>query len=203
TLQSNYNTDNAHWLQGDFNDDGWVNWSDLNMLRHNLNPSAFTLSQFAQQAVFGQPATVNGATAQEYDGYGVTYAGTLSLTSTSGTVVVNQTSAGQPIVLSGAPYTQGLGFGGNASTTIALNGEYARFDSLIGVDSSNPAASSVIFQVYGDNQLLYQSAVLSNGATAVPIDVNVAGVKNLTLVVEAAPGSSASSDHAVWADARL
>ena len=69
--------------------------------------------------------------------------------------------------------------------------------------SSSSAASSVIFQVYGDGQLLYQSPTLANGSAAVPIDVNVAGVKNLTLVVEAAPGSSASGDHAVWADARL
>src|SRR5262249_13385551 len=29
-LQANYGSYGAHWVQGDFNADGWVNWADLN-----------------------------------------------------------------------------------------------------------------------------------------------------------------------------
>ncbi len=83
------------------------------------------------------------------------------------------------------------------------NGAYSRFDATIGVDGDGSSASSVVFQVYGDGSLLYQSPVESSGSSGVPIDVNVAGVQKLTLVVEAAPGSTAANDHAVWADARL
>jgi hypothetical protein len=203
TIAANYGMTGAWWVNGDFNDDGTVNAADLNLMRQNLSPSGFTLSQFAQQALFGQAASLYSDNPLEFDGYGVTYAGGMTLSSTTGTVVANETSTGHQITLGGTLYSQGLGFGGNSSTTIALNGQYTRFDSTIGVDGNNSTASSVIFQVYGDGSLLYQSSTLANGSAAVPIDVNVAGVTKLTLVVEAAPGSSASGDHAVWADARL
>ena len=55
-VQADYGMYNAHWVQGDFNQDGLVNWTDLNILRQNIDPSGFTLSQFAQQALF-QPLT--------------------------------------------------------------------------------------------------------------------------------------------------
>jgi hypothetical protein len=202
-LQANYGSTDAYWKQGDFNDDGWVTWADLNILRQNLDPAGFTLSQFAQQALFGQLATITSPMAIEYDGYGVTYASSLPLTSTSGTVNLNENSAGQSIDLGGADYTEGLGFAGNSSTTIALNGKYSEFDSTIGVDSSGSTASSVIFELYNGTQLLYQSPVMGYGSAPVPISVDVAGVQSLTLVVEAAPGSTVADDHAVWGDARL
>ena len=204
TVQANYDQPGmAYWGQGDFNDDGTVNWADLNILRQNLNPAGFTPSQFAQQAVFGDATSVDTPTALEYDGYGVTYASTLPLSSTSGTVRLGLDSLGNPIVLGGASYAQGLGFTGGSSTTLALGGQFARFDSTIGVDGDGSTASSVIFQVYGDGSLLYQSPVESSGSSPVPIDLSVAGVQKLTLIVEAAPGSTAANDHAVWADARL
>ncbi len=204
TVQANYNQPGmAYWEQGDFNDDGTVNWADLNILRQNLNPAGFTPSQFAQQAVFGDATSVDSPTALEYDGYGVSYASTLPLSSTSGTVRLGTDSLGNPIVLGGATYAKGLGFAGNSSTSIQLGGQFARFDSTIGVDGDGSTASSVIFQVYGDGTLLYQSPVESSGSSPVPIDLSVAGVQKLTLVVEAAPGSTAANDHAVWADARL
>ncbi len=126
TLQANYGSTATWWVNGDFNDDGTVNWADLNLLRQNLNPAGFTLSQFAQQALFGQGASVASTNPLEFDGYGVTYASGLPLSSTSGTVLANETSTGQQIALGGATYSEGLGFAGNSSTTIALNGQYSR-----------------------------------------------------------------------------
>ena len=203
-LQANYGQGTlTYWAQGDFNDDGTTNGSDLNILRQNLDPSGFTLAQFAQQAVFGEPATIDSPTALEYDGYGVTYASSLPFASSSGTVKLNQNSAGQSIVLGGANVSEGLGVTANSSATIALDGQYSRFDSTIGVDSSGSTASSVIFELYGDNSLLYQSPVMAYGAAPVPIDVNVAGVQQLKLVMVPAPGSTARNDHGVWGDARL
>ena len=79
TVEANYGDTNAYWEQGDFNDDGAVNWQDLNILRQNLDPAGFTLSQFAQAALFGQPSTVSSGQPLEYDGYGVTYASSLPI----------------------------------------------------------------------------------------------------------------------------
>ena len=189
TLEANYGTTGDYWSQGDFNDDGAVNWQDLNILRQNLDPAGFTLSQFAQQALFGELGTVSSPTALEYDGYGVTYASSLPFAASSGTVKLNLNSQGRAIVLGGAKYSEGLGVLANSSISLALNGQYNRFESTIGVDGTSNSGSSVIFDVYGDGQLLYQSPTLTYASGAIPIDVNVAGVQTLKLVVSAAPGS--------------
>ena len=203
SLEANYGTTDDYWEQGDFNDDGTVNWQDLNILRQNLDPAGFTLSQFAQQALFGELSTVDTPTALEYDGYGVTYASSLPFAASSGTVKLNQNSRGQAIVLGGAGYSEGLGVLANSSISLALNGQDTRFESTIGVDGTSNTGSSVIFDVYGDGQLLYQSPTLTYASGAIPIDVNVAGVTTLTLSVLPAPGSKPAADNAVWADARL
>jgi hypothetical protein len=202
-LEANYGQGNTDWEQGDFDDSGSTNWNDLNLLRQDLDPAGFTLSQFAQQAVFGEPSTVTSPTALEYDGYGVTYASDLPIAASSGTLELNLDSQGQAIVLGGASYSEGLGVLANSSTTLALDGKDTRFESTIGVDGSSNSGSSVIFDVYGDGKLLYQSPTLTYASGAVPIDVNVAGVTNLTLTVSPAPGSNPSTDNAVWADARV
>ena len=201
-LQADYNGVNAYWLQGDFNDDGLVNRQDLNILRQDLNPAGFTLSQFAQQAVFGQPAVLTSPAGVEFDGYGVTYASGLPFVASSGTVNRNENSQGNAIVLGGATYSQGLGVLANSSASFALNEQYSRFESTIGVNGSS-SPSSVIFSVYGDGNLLYQSPTMNLASGAVPIDVNVSGVTTLKLVVSPAPGSNAPTDNAVWAAARL
>ena len=202
-LEANYGKTGTYWGQGDFNDDGTVNWQDLNILRQNLNPAGFTLSQFAQQALFGQLSTVIPGQSLEFDGYGVTYASNLPFAASSGTITLDENSQGGPIVLSGATYSKGLGMVANSSVSFTLNGQYSNFESTIGVDGTSNSNSSVIYDVYGDGQLLYQSPTLTYASGAVPIDLNVAGVTTLSLVMSAAPGSNASTDHGVWADARL
>ncbi len=202
-VAANYGLTNAFWRQGDFNDDGTVNWQDLNILKQNLNPAGFTLSQFAQAAVFGQLSTVVPGQSLEYDGYGVTYASALPFASSSGTLKLNTNYQGSPITLGGVSYNQGIGGVGNTSVSFAINGAQTRFESTIGVDGSSNSSAAVIFSVYGDGTLLYQSPTMTYASGGVPIDINIAGVKTLSLYVTGAPGSVVSSDHAVWADARL
>ena len=98
-------------------------------------------------------------------------------------------------------YAQGLGVAANSQVTVNLGGTYSRFQSEIGIDSPG-GTSAVVFQVYGDGNLLYQSPTVTASSGAIPIDLNVAGVQQLSLVVTAANGNTAGN-HAVWADARL
>ena len=202
-LAADYGMTGAWWEQGDFNDDGVVNWADLNILRTNLDPAATTLQQFAQIATFGQPASISSGQTPEYDGYGVTYVSDMPwVSSTSGVGVVqsNATASGSQIVLGGQDYAQGLGVYADSNVVVNLNGAYSRFESDIGVDGQT--GGSVIFDVYGDGKLLYQSPTLTAQSGAVPIDLNVSGVQQLSLVVNGATSNTAG-DHAVWADARL
>ena len=203
TLEADYGETGQFWKQGDFNDDGIVNWQDLNIFRQNLEPAGFTPSEFAQQALFGQPSTIIAGQSLEYDGYGETSATSLPTAVLTGTVKLNANSQGGAITLGGATYPQGLGALANSSISLTLNGAYTELDSTIGVDGSSNTGSSVIFDVYGDGRLLYQSPTQTYASGAVPIDVNVAGVTTLTLSISAAPGSNPATDHGAWADARL
>jgi hypothetical protein len=203
-LEANYGLSNTWWEQGDFNDDGIVNWSDLNLLRTNLDPAALTLSQFAQLALFGQPSVLPAGQAPEYDGYGMTYVSDMPWSSSSngaGSIAVDKNVAGQPLQLNGSVYTHGLEVSASSSVNVNLAGKYATFRSQIGVPSSSPA-SSVIFQVYGDGKLLYQSPVTSASSGSIPVSVNVAGVQQLTLDVIAAKPNTIGN-FAIWADPRL
>jgi NPCBM/NEW2 domain len=203
-LQANFGLSDTWWRKGDFNDDGVVNWSDLNTLRTNLDPASVTLSQFAQIALFGQPSAITTGQTPEYDGYGVTFVSDMPWVSSSngqGPVLRNQTTTGSPIAIGSLSFSSGLGVYANSDVTVNLGGRYMSFQSDIGVDGLN-SSSSVIFEVYGDGTLLYQSPVLTDASGAIPISLSVAGVQQLSLDVIGST-SNTTGDHAVWADSRL
>jgi NPCBM/NEW2 domain len=203
-LEANYGLSDTWWEQGDFNDDGVVNWSDLNLLRTNLDPAAVTLSQFAQIALFGQPSVITAGQAPEYDGYGVTYVSDMPWISPSngqGPVERNQTAAGLPVWLGGSVYPHALAVYADSNVAVNLGGQYTTFQSEIGVLGSNNS-SSVIFQIYGDGKLPYQSPVTTSASGTIPVNLNVAGVQQLSLNVVGSTNNT-GGDFAAWADPRL
>jgi len=60
----------------------------------------------------------------------------------------------------------------------------------------------VIFQVWGDGVLLYESGVMTGSTPTKSVNVNIAGKSQLRLVVTDG-GDGISSDHADWAGALL
>ncbi len=198
-VEQYYGQTGTWWEQGDFNDAGVTNFSDLNDVRQNIDPSTMTLAEFAQMSLFGQASSVTGGTSLEYDSLGATQVSSMPLLSTSGTVAINQSATGGEINVSKINYPTGLGVAANSSTSIALNGAYSEFDSIIGATNYS---ASVIFQVYGDGKLLYQSGTIAWAWQGLPIAVNVSGVQTLTLKVIGAT-TNITNDQAAWADARL
>jgi hypothetical protein len=201
TVEAYYGQTGTYWQQGDFNDAGATNFSDLNDVRQNINPTTLTLQQFAQMSLFGQPSVLTAGETIEFDAYGATYLSNLPISSSIGTVKVNQNASGGQLAINYVDYTSGLGVSAKSSVSYALGGAYTEFDSTIGVDGNN-SATAVIFQVYGDGKLLYQSSTVTPGNDSIPIAVNVTGVQTLTLDVFGAT-TNLSADQAVWADARL
>jgi hypothetical protein len=59
-----------------------------------------------------------------------------------------------------------------------------------------------VFRVLVDGVVRFQSARLTNQSATVPVSVDVAGGRQLTLQVTDG-GDGAACDHADWADARL
>lgn len=109
---------------------------------------------------------------------------------------------GGPLRLGDTTYDKGLGVHAQSEVTIDLNGAYGRFAARAGIDEEKPDKGSVVFEVLGDGQVLARSGVLGPTDAAHAFDVDVSGVRQLTLRVTDG-GDGIDSDHGDWADAQL
>ncbi len=110
--------------------------------------------------------------------------------------------SGRPLRLGGRTYSRGLGMHSRTEATYSLDGKYAQFASLVGMDDAVADQGSVVFRVYGDEKLLYQSSIVRGGETPIEVKVDVKRVLLLRLEVDFADQGDVA-DHANWADARL
>ena len=130
---------------------------------------------------------------------------------TSGGFLRNACIAQIPITIAGRRYLRGLGANAPSSIAVALNGEYQRFQSWVGLDSAVMASymdrSAVAFEVWVDGQKRWDSGVVNNTDPAQPVkwvDLDVAGAKVLELKVVAQDAQGHFVQNwADWAEARL
>jgi beta-glucanase (GH16 family) len=108
---------------------------------------------------------------------------------------------GGPLRIGGQLYAKGIGTHAPSSVGFALGGRCSRFTAVAGIDSEMKRAGSVRFQVLGDGQVLAQTDVLTGADAPQALDVDVSGVQQLQLVVDA--GENNGSDHADWGDAQV
>lgn len=110
--------------------------------------------------------------------------------------------SGRPLKLAGKRYARGLGVHSKSELTYTLDGGYQTFQSLLGIDDAVGAQGSVIYRIYGDEKLLFESPIVRGGDSGVEVKVPLKGVLLLRLVVDYADNGDVA-DHANWADARL
>ena len=106
----------------------------------------------------------------------------------------------------GGPLVAGLlacgkGIGTHAPSEIVydLAGAYESFRATV---AAGEAGGTVVFEVYGDGALLYQSPILRGRLGSDQVDVTVTGVRELRLVVTDA-GDGIIADCANWINARV
>ncbi|MEU0882285.1 glycoside hydrolase family 97 catalytic domain-containing protein [Lentzea sp. NPDC005914] len=109
---------------------------------------------------------------------------------------------GATLSIGGVTYAKGLGVHAPSEVSVYLGRGCSRFSAKIGLDDETGEPGSVAFQVFGDDKPLYDSGVLRGKGPAVPIDVDVAGVRMLSLRVTDG-GDGRNFDHADWAEAVL
>ncbi|MBS1811906.1 MAG: PQQ-dependent sugar dehydrogenase [Acidobacteria bacterium] len=109
---------------------------------------------------------------------------------------------GRTIALNGVTYQKGLGVHANSDVRFALNGAYKTFAADVGVDDEVGSYGSVVFQVYADGTLLYDSGTMLGSSATKQLSVDVTGRNELRLFVSTA-GDNDWYDHADWANARL
>ena len=110
---------------------------------------------------------------------------------------------GHTITLAGVPYLKGLGVHAPSDVSFGLNGNCSgSFLSDLGVDGEVGARGSVVFQVWLDGVLAYDSGVTRGGEIRKKALASVAGKNTLRLVVTDG-GDGDAYDHADWGGARV
>ncbi len=89
-----------------------------------------------------------------------------------------------------------------ASFGVNIDRYATRFTAEVGEDDSSGTQGSVQFVVSGDGKVLWKSGVMTCGQPAKKVDVDLTGVKILSLSVNDG-GDGENSDHADWADAKI
>jgi alpha-galactosidase len=109
---------------------------------------------------------------------------------------------GKPLSIAGKPFTRGVGTHAESCLRVDLRGRASRFFAQVGLDDSAGGQGSVEFIVSGDGKILWRSGLLTGGKAPLPVDVNLSGVRVLTLRVTDG-GDGSGSDHADWAEAGI
>jgi alpha-galactosidase len=122
-----------------------------------------------------------------------------------GTLVRDKSIGGNTLTLDGATYSKGIGTHAIGGHEFNLGGIASRFRSDIGVDDEVGTNGSVIFQVFADGTKIYDSGIMTGGSPKKTIDLDVTGVRRLTLGVtdtgNDVTGNRNSNDHSDWANA--
>ncbi|HWD19124.1 MAG TPA: NPCBM/NEW2 domain-containing protein [Verrucomicrobiae bacterium] len=109
----------------------------------------------------------------------------------------------KPMTIGTKHFAHGYGAHANSSLFIDLKGTATRFMSSVGVDGEVPQGKgSVEFVVMGDGKILWRSGVMRGQEPAKLADVNLTGVKKLSLLVNDG-GDGIDHDHADWADGAI
>ncbi|NJD03377.1 MAG: hypothetical protein FIA99_12475, partial [Ruminiclostridium sp.] len=119
-----------------------------------------------------------------------------------GNIHINRSVGNNPITLNGVKYPKGIGTHANSDITYNLGGVCATFDADVGVDDEMTGYSTVVFQVFLDGVIAYDSGTMNPGTATRSISLNVTGVQKLRLIVTDA-GDGNNSDHVDWANARV
>ncbi len=121
----------------------------------------------------------------------------------SGKPGVDHSVSGKPLCIAGHDYAHGFGTCAPSVVHVALQGGSTRFSAKVGIDDegqANQPKGSAEFIIEGDGKVLWCSPLMRGGIAAQAVDLDVAGVKLLTLrVTDGFDGTD--RDHADWAEA--
>ncbi len=117
----------------------------------------------------------------------------------SGNVKKDTSSGGSTITINGYKYPKGLGVDAPSTVTLTLNSQCSSLNANMGIDDETGGLGSVIFQIYGDNKLIWQSGVINGKKNAANAGVNLTGVNQLKLQVIDGGNGNTTYDHADWA----
>jgi hypothetical protein len=118
----------------------------------------------------------------------------------------DRTTLGNPLRLGGVEYVKGLGVHAYCALTYPLDGQFRRFQALLGIDDEVRdlnAKGAVVFRVLLDGKQAYESPLVRGLEPPQRLsNLDVTGARQLTLIVDFGDESHAG-DRADWAMALL
>ncbi|MBN2719440.1 MAG: NPCBM/NEW2 domain-containing protein [Deltaproteobacteria bacterium] len=108
---------------------------------------------------------------------------------------------GGPLIIAGTVYSKGMGVHAPADIRYALNAHCDRFTAEVGIDEEMKSNGSIIFEVWGDGQLLHQTDVAEGNDNPIAVEVDIEGVRELQLVANDDGGNG--NDHGDWGNAQV
>jgi alpha-galactosidase len=117
---------------------------------------------------------------------------------------------GKPLRIGGKIYARGIGTRAEGAVGIRLDGNARSFDAEVGVDAFAAEARrgdrriAVVFRVWTDGRIAWQSSPIGETSAPVPVHVDLAGVRELLLETSSdAPWVAFDAGYGIWADARV
>ncbi len=114
----------------------------------------------------------------------------------------DRNAANGPIVLDGRAFDRGIGMMSRTELTFELDGRYEAFVATLGIDDSVRPRGSVIFRVKSDNNVLFDSGLITGDDRSIDVNVSLQGVSRLKLVADFGDELDLS-DYANWGGAKL
>ena len=111
---------------------------------------------------------------------------------------LDQAFSGQPMRMNGLLFLHGIGVSGQSRLDYELQGDWQLLRADLGIDDSCKQAGAVQFQIFGDDELLFDSGTLMAPAVVKP-ELDIRTIRQLSLRTV---GGSADS-CANWANAQL
>ena len=108
----------------------------------------------------------------------------------------------KPLKIAGQSFKKGLATSTDKLIKIDLKSDALRFYALVGLDDASNKNCSVVFTVLADNKEVFRSPKMTQGKKAVKIDINVEGVKQLSIITDDG-GKGVYTDRADYADAYI
>ena len=132
----------------------------------------------------------------------IAYLSDLKPASAKGKYNNDKSAGGKAIKVNGQAYKKGIGVLSGSELVYELDGSWDKLTGHVGMDDEVGDGGSVMFRVYADDKLVFESPNQTGKSVKQLMDLDIKGVKKLRLVLLDG-GDGDKNDHGDWVDAKL
>jgi len=160
--------------------------------------SSYDNSKYASAAEFEVYTTTNPPKKQDV----VVFLSSLKPSSSKGEFSMDKSIGGNELKVNGKKYKKGIGAKSGSEIVFTLDGSWEKLTGNVGMDDEVGRGGSVMFRVYGDGKLLFESPEMDGDNVKQLMALTIKGVKELKFVLDDL-GDGSKNDHGDWVDVKL